>query len=419
MRYSRGLRLRVAAAFAVVGGVVSLLMALGLDAGVRGAGERLMDDILGAEMQDYLARRGRNPQSLPPATATLAGYVRGVSPADPPPPAKLAALPPGRHDIRQGGIYYRAAVADHAGARYYLLYDETLYRDRLGGLRRYLAGFVLLMTLASGGVALWLAERVIEPVKELARRVRAVRPEAPPEGLSADFPPDELGELAGSFEQTLHRLASFIDRERAFTADVSHELRTPIAAIRGAAEVMLADAGLPAASRTRLERIERGAADMADLSTALLAMAREHEDGRPQAVDVAALLQQVVERHRHLLGARAVDLRVDMSARPQLAADPSLLGIVMGNLIRNSFNYTERGSVHISLQPGALRVRDTGLGIPQAALARVFDRLHKGAHSQGAGIGLSLVKKICDRHGWRIRLQSEEGRGTEAVWEFS
>jgi signal transduction histidine kinase len=294
-----------------------------------------------------------------------------------------------------------------------------LYRDRLAGLRRYLAGFVLLMTLASGGVALWLAERVIEPVKELARRVRAVRPDAPPEGLGADFPPDELGELAGSFEQTLRRLARFIDRERAFTADVSHELRTPIAAIRGAAEVMLTEAGLPAASRARLERIERGAADMADLSTALLAMAREHDDCRPEAVDLAVLLQQAVDRHRYLLGARAVELRVDLPARPRLAADPSLLGIVMGNLIRNSFNYTERGSVHITLEQGALRVRDTGLGIPRAALAQVFDRLQKGAHSQGAGIGLSLVKKICDRHGWRIRLQSEEGEGTEAVWEFS
>ena len=418
MRLSRSLRFRVAAAFAAVGGVVSLVMALGLYAGVRGAGERLIDDILGAEMQDYLARRDRNPASLPPATATLLGYVRPASPLEPAPPPRLLELPPGRHELRQQGVYYRVAIADHRGSRYYLLYDETLFRDRQASLRYYLAGFVLLMALLAGGLALWLAERVIEPVTTLARRVREVRPDSHPAGLADGFPPDEVGELARAFEQTLHRLASFIDRERAFTADVSHELRTPIAVIRGAAEVLLTDDALPPSSRARLARIERGAADMADLSTALLAMARERDDARRTPADLAALLEASLDKHRHLLGVRPVAVSLNLRARPAVMADPSLITIVIANLVRNGFTYTERGTVVLTLDERELRVRDTGLGIPRAALGRVFERLHKGAHSQGEGIGLALVKKICDRHGWGIRIESEEGRGTEAVWTF-
>jgi len=418
MRFSRSLRFRVATAFATIGGVISLVAAMGIYVGVRDAGERLIDETLTAEIQDYLSRRSRNPQSQPPATATLLGYVLPARQGEAVPPAAIAAWRPGLHEIRLGDTYYRVAIADRAGSRYFLLYNETLFRQQQASMILYLAGFVALMTLLSGGLALWLAERVIEPVKALARRVRDVRPDAHPGRIAEDFPPDEVGELARAFEQTLDRLADFIDRERAFTADVSHELRTPIAVIRGAAEVLLADDTRPDKDRQRLERIERGAADMADLSTALLAMARERDDERREPVDLAALLEESVDKHRHLLGGRPVELGLEIVAQPRVAADANLVAIVIANLLRNSFTYTERGSVRIRLDARTLTVADTGLGIPRAALDKVFQRLYKGAHSEGAGIGLSLVKKICDRYGWSIALDSEEGRGTRAVLTF-
>ncbi|HEX7972423.1 MAG TPA: HAMP domain-containing sensor histidine kinase [Thiobacillus sp.] len=418
MRFSRSLRFRVATAFAAIGGVISLVTAIGLYVGVRDAGERLIDETLNAEMQDYLSRRSRNPHSLPPATATLLGYVLPARQGEPAPPVPIAALRPGWHEIRLGTIFYRIAIADCGRSRCFLLYNETLFRQKQVSLGLYLAVFVVLMTLLSGGLALWLSERVIEPVKELARRVRDMRPDSHPETLSEDFPPDEVGELARTFEQTLNRLADFIDRERAFTADVSHELRTPIAVIRGAAEVLLADPNRSARDRQRIERIERGAADMADLSTALLSMARERDDERREPVDVAALIEESVDKHQHLLGSRPVEVSLEILARPRVAADANLLAIVVANLIRNSFTYTERGSVRIRLDEQGLSVADTGLGIPRAALEKVFQRLYKGAHSEGAGIGLSLAKKICDRYGWSIALDSEEGQGTRAVLRF-
>lgn len=418
MRFSRSLRFRVATAFAAVGGVISLVTAIGLYVGVRDAGETLIDETLNAEIQDYLSRRSRNPNSQPPATATLLGYVMPARQDESVPPDAIAAWPPGLHEIRLGDVYYRVAIADRAGSRYFLLYNETLFREKQASLILYLSVFVVLMTLLSGGLALWLAERVIEPVKELARRVRDVRPDAHPDMLSEDFPHDEVGELAHAFEQALDRLADFIDRERAFTADVSHELRTPIAVIRGAAEVLLADEARPEKDRQRIERIERGAADMADLSTALLAMARERDDERRAPVDLAALIEESMAKHRHLLGDRQVDVSLEILERPQVAADANLLAIVIANLLRNSFTYTERGSVRIRLDAQALSIDDTGLGIPRGALDKVFQRLYKGAHSEGAGIGLSLVKKICDRYGWSVTLDSQEGVGTRAVLRF-
>jgi len=419
MRFSHSLRSRVALAFASVGGGVSLIIAVGLYIGVRDAGERLIDETLNAEMQDYQARRTRNPRSLPPATATLVGYVFPAAEYDPPLPTELGGLSPGRHTLLLDGVPYRLAVADHGRLRYYLLHNESLFRERQARLTAFLAAFVALMMLVSGGVAFWLAERVIEPVKELARRLRQIGPTTPHDDLAADFPPDEVGELARAFEQSLDRQAAFIERERAFTADVSHELRTPLAVIRGAAEVLLANEARPEKDRQRLERIERAAADMADLTTALLAMARERDDGRRDPVGMADLLRDTLDKHQHLLGGKAVDVVLDIRARPFLRADPNLLAIVLANLVRNSFTYTERGSVNVRLEDDRLTISDTGLGIPKEALDRVFQRLYKGRHSQGAGIGLSLVKKICDRYGWKVTLDSEEGRGTRAILDFS
>ena len=419
MRFSRSLRSRVATAFAAVGGGVSLVIAVGLYFGAQDAGERLIDETLNAEMQDYHARRSRNPHSLPPATVTLLGYVAPGGANDPALPKILAVQPPGFHHVHLDGITYRLAIADQGGTRYYLLYNEVLFQDRQVRLTLFLAVFVALMVLISGGLAFWLAERVIEPVKELARRVRGIGPDTPHAGFSADFPPDEVGELARAFEQKLDRLAAFIERERAFTADVSHELRTPLAVIRGAAEVLLADENRTEKERRRLERIERAATYMSDLSTALLAMARERDEARREPVDLASLLQEILDKHQHLLHGKALDVVLEIRASPALNADPNLLSILVANLVRNSFTYTERGTVQVLLDATHLSVSDTGLGIPREALNRVFQRLYKGKHSLGAGIGLSLVRRICDRYGWKIELHSEEGKGTRAVLTFS
>jgi len=418
MRYSKSLRFRVAASFATIGGLASLIIAGGLYLLVQEAGIGLIDETLSAEVQDYLARRARNPHSLPPATATLSGYVRPANVAEPPLPDALANLAPGRQDLTLSGTPYRIDVADKAGFRYYLLYNKTHFNQQQKKLVLYLVVFVALMMTVAGAMALWMAERVIEPVKELARRVRELDTDMITAHLAEDFPRDEVGELALTFQQTLSRLAAFIDRERAFTADVSHELRTPLAVIQGAAEVLLTSENLSAAERERLERIERSAAEMAELSSALLIMAREKEEARREPINVSTLVTESVEKHRHLLKNKAVEVQLELGEQPRLAVNPQLFASVVGNLIRNSFTHTDRGEVRLNLTEHQLIIADTGMGIPRDALSRIFMGRYKGEKSTGEGIGLSLVKKICDRYGWTIELTSEPGQGTHTTLTF-
>lgn len=418
MRYSKSLRFRVAASFATIGGLASLIIAGGLYLLIQDAGIGLIDETLSAEVQDYLARRTRNPHSLPPATATLSGYVRPANVAEPPLPNALTNLAPGRQDLTLSGSPYRIDVTDKAGFRYYLLYNKTHFNQQQKRLVLYLVVFVALMMTVAGAMALWMAERVIEPVKELARRVRELDTDMITAHLAEDFPKDEVGELAQTFQQTLSRLAAFIDRERAFTADVSHELRTPLAVIQGAAEVLLTSENLSHAERERLERIERSAAEMAELSSALLIMAREKEEARREPINVSTLVTESVEKHRHLLKNKAVQVQLELGEQPRLAVNPLLFASVVGNLIRNSFTHTDQGEVRLQLTEHQLVIEDTGMGIPRDALSRVFMRSYKGEKSTGEGIGLSLVKKICDRYGWTIELTSEPGQGTHTTLTF-
>ncbi|MDD5297766.1 MAG: HAMP domain-containing sensor histidine kinase [Rhodocyclaceae bacterium] len=421
MRRRHSLRLRVANAFAWFGGLVSLLLATGLYFATHDLSQRLIDETLRAELDDYMARRSRNPLSIPPSTLTLRGYVvLAGAPLDPVPEA-MRRLSPGRHNIELDGAPFRVAVADAQGTRYFMAFNETRQRLREQRFIAWLVGGVLIMILVSAAGGLWLAGRVIAPVTTLARQVAQASPEDPPHlAASDDGPRDELGELRRTFDAYLSRLHAFVDRERAFTADVSHELRTPLAVIQGAVELLQDDPALNDIQRTRLARMERVARDMGELIRALLLMAREEnaEAHGEVSCDAAAVVRDCVERHRQLIGSRNTEVRVEIRAAPRLPVEATLLSIIVGNLVRNAFAHTEAGQVAISLDADRLDVSDTGVGIKSEEIGRVFQRYYKGAASQGQGIGLSLVKRICERYGWSISIESREGQGTAASLLF-
>jgi signal transduction histidine kinase len=411
MRFRRSLRFRGGLSFALFGGLVSLLLSGGLYLAIEDLEKHMVDEALTAELQDYMSRRDRNPHSLPPAAATLRGYI---APGSDDLPKALAGLSPGWQHLQLDDKPYRVVVQDHAGSRFYMLYDETLLQRREVYFIAILAFGVIVMSLLSAAGGVWLAGRVISPVTELAQRVTGLGLLDQPTPLAQDFPQDELGDLARAFESYLTRLQAFVEREREFTADVSHELRTPLTVINGAAEVLLGNPELTPALQGRVARIARAAHDMSELTAALLVLAREQQSDvrADEACAVEEVLRDVVDKHAHLLMAKPVSVDIEVLAQPQLRVARPVLAIVLGNLIRNAYSYTHEGAIHIRLLADRISIEDTGSGMQEAELALAFQRHYKGEQSRGAGIGLSLVKRICDRYGWSIELDSEPGRGT-------
>ncbi|HEX8962467.1 MAG TPA: HAMP domain-containing sensor histidine kinase [Rhodocyclaceae bacterium] len=408
------LRFRVAFYFAGLGAVLSLLFALGLWLAAHDLSKRLIDQTLTAELDDYMARRARNPRSLPPDTASLRGYVTNGD-AIPDMPPQLRGLAPGRHEIVLDGVPYRVAVAERDGERYTMIFSEERQHARESAFLFYLAGGALLMTLLAAAGGRWLAGRVVAPVADLAYAVTHAPSDNPPRLSLPDQPNDEIGELRHAFDRYLERLGAFVERERAFASDASHELRTPLAVIRGAAEVLSEDKTLGPAQAGRVARIERAAGEMAALTAALLHLAREEAAPADEACECGPLVLAAVERHRKQAENRHSAIEVQIDGPVWLDVAPALFSIVVDNLVRNAVAHTEGGTVSLHLAADRLTVGDTGCGIADGDRERVFERGYRGPASEGAGIGLSLVKRICDRQGWKIELQNATGCGTIAT----
>ncbi|MDD5249412.1 MAG: HAMP domain-containing sensor histidine kinase [Rhodocyclaceae bacterium] len=414
------LRLRLAATFALFGMLVSLLLSAGVFVAAQHTSDRLIDETLRAELDDYLSRRARNPASLPPATISIRGYVYapGDDHADIPRP--VLDLPVGKHQLLVAGIPYRISAVESDGMRYVMMFNEARQRQREEQFFIFLAGGILVMALVSAGLGWWLAGRVVAPVAELARLIGTNQLEQSG-GAAVEFANDEIGKLAsGVFGEYVKRMRAFISREQAFTTDVSHELRTPLSIVRGVVELMEDDQRLDELERGRIDRIRRAVDGMIDITSALLVMAREDSlrEAPSTPCDVCEVVRDAIDAHRHLVGANAT-VQFDCRSHPRLLVEGTLLKIVVANLVLNAFTHTDAGTVAIVVDENGIAVNDTGRGILGEELGKVFQKHFKGADSTGAGIGLSLVKRICDRYGWEIAIDSTVGRGTSARLIFA
>jgi signal transduction histidine kinase len=420
MTRRRSLRHRLAWTFAAFGSAMGLLLAFGIWLAAHDVSQRLMDETLGAELADYIARRARNPSSLPPASASLKGFLLKAGDTATGLPPEIARLPVGHHEVTLAGIPHRVAIADHGEERYILLFDETRQKQREWRFLSYLAASVLLLSILAALAGRWLAGRVAAPVSALAATVRAADPAQPLSiaPAAAGDGGDEVAALAQAFALYHARLVAFIERERVFAADASHELRTPLAALRGAIEVIADDPAMQAAHGERLARIERAIVSMQMLVEALVLLAREENLPERQSCDAIRLARECAERYRPLAESQGTQIVLDLPPELSLPVPAGFLAIVIANLLHNAVTHTRRGEIVLALDGQGMRVADSGSGIPAERLPHVFERHVRGPDSHGAGIGLALVKRICERLGWRAELLDTPGGGTTARIDF-
>lgn len=262
--------------------------------------------------------------------------------------------------------------------------------------------------------------RLAEPVGDLmeaAGRVEAgdfsVR--APERG------PRELRALARAFNAMTARLQSDEEQRRTLLADVTHELRTPLTVIQGNLEGLLDGVYPPDAAHLTpiLEETRVMARLIDDLRTLSQAESGTLKLYR-EPTDLGIVINDAIISFRGQANAAGVELSGAVDPNLSLMdVDPTRLREVLSNLIANALRYTGRGG-KISIEAEtdsaaggvAVSVRDTGAGVPAAALPRIFDRFYKSPESRGTGLGLAIAKNLVAAHGGKIFAESEEGRGT-------
>jgi signal transduction histidine kinase len=419
-----GLRRKIRVAF-MQAAAISLAAVLGVFGASAVLKHVLIQHALEQEAAHYWQRLDRDPAAAMPDTYNMTGYLLPPQTAASL-PAPLRTLGPGYHSLprSQGGSL--VLVEERGSTRLLLLFKQ----EQVDSLAFWFGVVPLGLVLASVYLTAWLtyrsSRRAVSPVIWLARQVEQWDPMRPdPSALDPrGLPPDVEGEtltLASSLHGFASRIGRFVEREHNFTRDASHELRTPLTVIRVAGDMMEADPTLSPGARRSLRRIQGAGRDMEALIEAFLILAREGDIGLPDAdFDAGDVAREELEKARPLLAGRPVELHLREEAPLLLHAPPRVFSVLLGNLLRNACHYTDAGAVTVTVRAGSVEVADSGIGMSTDELGRAFDPFFRGGdqRKEGQGIGLSIVRRLSERYGWPVRLESEPGRGTVATISF-
>ena len=429
-RFRRRLRTRIILSFLLLGTGLTALFAFLTDYSRQRVESQLIEDVMNRNIDEYARLFYLDPSNARPDLPVQQMYGRVVTREgfqqlrhDQP---EWYQLPDGIHSISgndENGtpFAYKLAVRKTPDEWFFLAYDMTQTLRGEEQLKRALYLSILLFSALSLLIGWWSASRVMQPVTELAARLRAYRGSSHPKRLAAHFPEDEVGQLAEALDDYAARLTQVVQRDREFNADVSHELRTPLAVIKGAIELLLSRPDLDERTRARLHRIQRAEQQCTDLIGSLLLLSR-NERGQGYS-DVAKVAEQLLDSHRAQLGGKPLELRFEGAPGLVVEAPEAALSVALGNLVGNAVKYTPQGEVVVRLLPGAVQVIDTGPGLSEEDAARLFQRGYRGTHaghSQGAGIGLSIVGRLCELYGWEVSVHPRQDgeHGVVAMLSF-
>ncbi|MFO1417874.1 MAG: HAMP domain-containing sensor histidine kinase [Methylotetracoccus sp.] len=415
---------RLARAFILQLALISLTALLGIYAAKSVLEDILIQQALRDEADYFWQRRARDPHAGLPNTRNMTGFLQPA--LDPETiPGELRGLAPGFHRLQSGSAFAAAYVSESVGERLILVFDGSRVEELAVFFGMAPLAIVLIVLYSAALITYWTARRAVSPVIRLAEDVERIDLQSPDQGLIAlETRPassePEVQALSSALADLARRIRHFIERERTFTRDVSHELRSPITVIRVAADMLLGDTRLDPGLRDKAARIRRASAQMEELTAAFLLLAREAESGPREAFEcVNDVVAEQFELVRPLLAGKPVQLCMQASGRLFVAGSEKVLSVLIGNLLRNACSYTASGEVRVIIEPRRLTVEDSGSGIPQEQIERVFEPFYRGSASgEGHGVGLAVVKRLSERFDWPVSLHSDPGRGTRAHIDF-
>jgi signal transduction histidine kinase len=428
IQYRRRLRSRIIISFALFGLALTALFAVSAVYLRSYLEDKLIGETLQQNLQGYADKFYKDPTTPGVPLDKIVGYTYSAE--------KFANVPFAWRELENGlydltepdghgsRIIYKLVVRKDASYWFFLKYDTTQERRS----QRLLEGALVLVVLGFSVLSLvlgfWSSSRVMQPVTDLAKRVQVMGRTGKAQPLRPHFEDDEVGQLAAALDDYSDKLTALVERDREFNADVSHELRTPLAVIATTTELLLTAENIPDKVRERLKRIERASRQSAELTNALLLLSRSERsapvDG--ETTDVAKVVEQVIDVYRSNLGRKPVEVKLFIERPVEVVAPSSVVAVALGNLIGNAFKYTPHGDVIITVGavPGKVTVEDSGPGIKAEEAEKLFERgvRGEGATGKGAGLGLAIVRRLCELYDWRVSLAPRPQGGAVATLDF-
>jgi signal transduction histidine kinase len=268
--------------------------------------------------------------------------------------------------------------------------------------------------------------QAVSPIIKLAKTLEELDPQSDEfvEKLKHALPDNidqEVAILSDALSNLSDRIEALVVRERNFTRDASHELRSPITVIKIATDLLLEDKTLKENQIIPIQRIKNNAADMEELIEALLILARESNNKLSfEPVCINDVVTEEIDRTNNLLKDKPVQVTFEGKEQLFVIGSDKVLSVMIGNLIRNAFSYTDEGDVVIRIEGVDLIIEDSGIGIPEQDVKKMFKPFQRGETKLrgGYGVGLTIVKMLSERFNWPIQVESQLGKGTKVTVNF-
>ena len=380
----------------------------------------LIEQALQSEADYYWDRVQEEDTRDLPDTMNLTVFRAGVGDGI---PDEMASLEPGLHsqsDPRDQIIY----VSERDSERIVLVFESEQVDDLVLLFGIVPLALALIVIYLSTYLAYRVSRRAVSPMVRLAQSVQALDPADPdPQDLFNDTDleaDDEIRVLANALEDLVLRVGEFAERERRFTRDASHELRTPLTVIKMAVDRLERDPDVTGSSAETLQRIRSSAEDMEHLTKAFLLLARETDRGLARDwVSVNEIAETELARAQMIAANDQVSARVEQGNVLLVYAPEQIVESVIGNLLRNAVSYTEEGQVTVRVSGDTITIEDTGPGMDPQQVEEVFKPFVSRQRQRGGfGVGLTIVRRLTDRFGWKVDVNSEPGRGTRVSVRF-
>ena len=358
------------------------------------------------------------PTLLPRLLLELHRRADGHVHADHEPLTALIGRLPGYHEVSLDYSRWRVfLLRDHADRRWILVAERADVRGELVGMTALSSLLPDLIGLPLLALLVWLAIGLgLKPLDQVVRLIKARDAENLAPLMLAPLP-RELEPMVAALNRLLLQVTSLLEREKRFLADAAHELRTPLAVLRIHAQNAL-EAPEAADRDAALQQLGSGVDRATRVVTQLLTLARLAPEAllrTMQPLDLAPWLRYELAELIPLALDRGQELTLefDETADYHLLADAPSLGTLLQNLVGNAVQYTPCGGrVAVGLQADAqsvaLRVADSGPGVPAEQYDKLFNRFYRQGEGEGAGLGLSIVQRIVELHRGEIQLGRAE-----------
>jgi len=371
------------------------------------------------ELQNIQQLLTRNPDAVLPSSASLSIYLASRQARQSIPDHLLELTDGIHHDIKVDDKAYHVMVAPHGDDRIYIQIDVTEIErsEDLLSVILLIAWVVLIVLLFF--IARILSKRLSTPIAQLSQELSRINPDERGIQLSDHFADDEVGRIAQAFDSYTRKMDSYVEKQIAFAAMASHELRSPLTIVQTSADLIASRSDNPDII-PHLDKIQRASANMANMIHALLAVTRDLPTSNAhQSIALQPLVDEILEPLTPEIRARQISIENRLTSDISVDADPTLITVVLTNLIRNAVKHGQQSSIEIDIQTSILSITDNGIGINSEDLQHIFDFRFRGQHSQGYGVGLYISKLICDYQGWSLDLAPNPQGGIIARVNFA